>query len=134
MDDIEQKIEETKRELAELEQRKNDSAGQRINDCIAECNDRIAKCNDMLNTLLETGKKLEEAIQCFGGKGGFFDKRWYDVLSPELRDELIGKREDFSSLVEKVKTQPTFTVDSISMYSRDILNSSFLGGMLKGVF
>jgi flagellin-specific chaperone FliS len=87
MDDIEQKIEETKRELAELEQRKRDSAIQRISDCIAEC-------NDMLNTLLETGEELEEDLQRL-------DEEWYEVPQ-ELRDELICKGRDFSSLVEKV--------------------------------
>jgi predicted nuclease with TOPRIM domain len=97
MDDIEQKIEETQRELAELKQRKRDSAGQRIND-------RLAECNDMLNTLLETGKKLEEDIKCFG-------TGWDKVVPPELRNELMRKRRDFSSLVLGVKTQLPFTAE-----------------------
>jgi uncharacterized coiled-coil DUF342 family protein len=97
MDDIEQKIKETQRELAELKQRKRDAAGQRINDCIAEYGDRLAECNDMLNTLFETGKKLEEDIKSFGAG-----------LQLKLGDGLIRKRLDFSSLVQKVKTQLPF--------------------------
>jgi chromosome segregation ATPase len=87
MDDIERKIEETKRELAELEQRKRDSARQRIND-------RIAECNDMLDTLLETGEKLKEDIQRLR-----LDEERYFVPR-ELWDELTRKARDFSSLVE----------------------------------
>jgi chromosome segregation ATPase len=111
MDDIEQKIKETKRELAELKQRKRDSAGQRINDRLAEYGDRLAECNDMLNTLLETSKKLDEAIKSLFGAGLGKVPLKLDKVSPELRNELMRKGQAFSSLVQEVKTQTLFVVE-----------------------
>jgi hypothetical protein len=125
-------IEETKRELAELEQRKRDSAGQRINDRIAEYGDRLAGCNDMLNTLLETGKKLEEDIQCFGAG-------WDKVVPPELRNELMRKRRGFSSLVQNVETQLPFTVEPdesvgglVGIAAENFIKSIFGRNVLNG--
>jgi hypothetical protein len=114
MDDIEQKIEETKRELEELEQRKRDSAGQRISDRLAEYDDRLAECNGMLNTLFETGKKLEEDIKSFGAGLGKVPLELgkvplkLDKVPPELRDELMRKGHGFLLLVQKVNGQLLF--------------------------